>query len=124
MPSKSKAQQRLFQMALAVRKGELSKSEVGDSVLSIVDGDMTNKQIEDFCVLEFASYIIPYETFDAYYNDNLNYVEKYQKEIMFLQNEIRKAKDKDKIAEMKERIAQLRKMIKRYLKRASEENYR
>ena len=48
MPAKSKAQQKLFGMALAVRRGELNKSEVNDSVLAIVDSDMTDKQIEDF----------------------------------------------------------------------------
>jgi hypothetical protein len=48
MPSKSKSQQRLFGMALAVRKGELKKNEVDDSVLDIVNSDMTNKEIEDF----------------------------------------------------------------------------
>lgn len=48
MPSKSKSQQRLFGMALAVRKGEMKRSEVYKEVLDIVDSDMTNKQIEDF----------------------------------------------------------------------------
>lgn len=48
MPAKSKAQQRLFGMALAVRRGELKKSEVEDAVLDIVNSDMTDKQIEDF----------------------------------------------------------------------------
>lgn len=48
MPSKSKSQQRLFGMALAVRRGELKRSEVGKEVLDIVDGDMTDKEIEDF----------------------------------------------------------------------------
>ena len=48
MPSKSKAQQKLFGMALAVRRGELKRSEVEQSVLDIVDGEMTDKQIEDF----------------------------------------------------------------------------
>ena len=48
MPAKSKSQQRLFGMALAVRRGELKRSEVEDSVLDIVDSDMTDKQIEDF----------------------------------------------------------------------------
>lgn len=48
MPAKSKSQQRLFGMALAVRRGELKKSEVDDSVLDIVNSDMSNKQIEDF----------------------------------------------------------------------------
>ena len=52
MPSKSKSQQRLFQMALAVRKGKLQRSKAGKSVLDIADGDMTDKQIEDFCVLD------------------------------------------------------------------------
>lgn len=48
MPAKSKAQQRLFGMALAVRKGELKRNEVNKEVLDIVDGKMTDKEIEDF----------------------------------------------------------------------------
>jgi hypothetical protein len=48
MPAKSKAQQRLFGMALAVRRGEMKRSDVNQSVLDIVDGDMTDQQIEDF----------------------------------------------------------------------------
>ena len=48
MPAKSKAQQALFGMALAVRKGEMKRSDVDKNVLDIVDGDMTNKEIEDF----------------------------------------------------------------------------
>ena len=34
-------------MALAVRRGELIRSEVNDEVLDIVDGKMTDKEIED-----------------------------------------------------------------------------
>ena len=48
MPAKSKAQQRLFGMALAIRRGEMKRSEADDSVLFIVDSDMTDKEIEDF----------------------------------------------------------------------------
>lgn len=48
MPAKSLAQQRLFGMALAVRKGELKRKDVDKNVLDIVDGDMTDKEIEDF----------------------------------------------------------------------------
>ena len=48
MPAKSKSQQRLFAMALAVRRGEIKRSEVNGAVLDIVDSDMTNKQIEHF----------------------------------------------------------------------------
>ena len=48
MPAKSLSQQRLFGMALAVRRGNMKRSEVNDSVLDIVDSDMTDKQIEDF----------------------------------------------------------------------------
>ena len=48
MPAKSCSQQRLFGMALAVRKGELERSKVSKEVLDIVDGEMTNKEIEDF----------------------------------------------------------------------------
>ena len=48
MPAKSKSQQRLFGMALAVRRGEMKRSDVWKEVLDIVDGDMTDKEIEDF----------------------------------------------------------------------------
>lgn len=48
MPAKSKSQQRLFGMALAVRRGDMKRSEANKAVLDIVDSDMTNKQIEDF----------------------------------------------------------------------------
>lgn len=52
MPSTSKSQQRLFRMALAVRKGDLKRSEVSKAVLGIVDSKMTDKEIEDFTVLK------------------------------------------------------------------------
>ena len=48
MPAKSKSQQRLFGMALAVRKKEMDRSDASEEVLEIVDSDMTNKEIEDF----------------------------------------------------------------------------
>ena len=48
MPSKSKSQQRLFGMALAVRRGELDKNKVDQNVLDIVNSDMTDEEIEDF----------------------------------------------------------------------------
>ena len=48
MPAKSKAQQALFGMALAVRRGDMKRSEVNSKVLDIVDGEMTDKEIEDF----------------------------------------------------------------------------
>lgn len=52
MPSKSKAQQRLFCMAYAVRKGELKRSDVTDEVLKIADGDMTDKELKEFMELK------------------------------------------------------------------------
>ena len=55
MPAKSKSQQRLFGMALAVRKNELKRTEVDQSVLDIVDSDMTDKQIEDFAATKYTS---------------------------------------------------------------------
>lgn len=55
MPSKSKSQQRLFGMALAVRRGEMKRSEVWKEVLDIVDSDMTDKQIEDFAKTKRAN---------------------------------------------------------------------
>ena len=48
MPAVSKSQQRLFGMALAVRRGEIKQSDVNDAVLDIVNSDMTDKEIEDF----------------------------------------------------------------------------
>ncbi len=48
MPSKSKSQQALFGIALAVRKGEMKRSEVDQNILDIVDRDMPTKEIEDF----------------------------------------------------------------------------
>lgn len=48
MPAKSKSQQRLFGMAYAVRKGELSKSDVDDAVLDIVNSDMSTEEIKKF----------------------------------------------------------------------------
>lgn len=47
MPSVSKNQQRLFGMALSVKRGELSRSEVSSDVLDIVDS-MSEKKIRDF----------------------------------------------------------------------------
>lgn len=52
MPATSKSQQRLFSMALAVRKGDLPRNKVWKAVLDIVDSDMTNKEIEDFTKLK------------------------------------------------------------------------
>lgn len=48
MPSKSKAQQMLMGMALAVRRGELKRSQVDKEVLDIADGDMSTKDLEHF----------------------------------------------------------------------------
>ena len=48
MPAKSKSQQRLFGMALAIRKGVMKRSDATEEVLDIVDSKMTDKEIEDF----------------------------------------------------------------------------
>ena len=66
MPSKSKAQQKLFGMALAVRRGELSRSEVNQDVLNIVDGDMTDKEIEDFAST-------PHKSLPQHLKESINY---------------------------------------------------
>jgi hypothetical protein len=65
MPAKSKSQQRLFGMALAVRRGELKRSEVEDSVIDIVDSDMTDKEIEDFAKT-------PHKGLKEYLHEQLN----------------------------------------------------
>ena len=48
MPARSKAQQRLFGMALAVRRGKMKKSEASPEVLKIANSKMTDDQIHDF----------------------------------------------------------------------------
>jgi len=48
MPAKSKAQQKLMGMALAVRRGDLERSKVDKEVLDIVDSDMSTTDIEHF----------------------------------------------------------------------------
>ena len=53
MPAKSKSQQRLFGMALAVRRGELKKSEVDDSVLGIAMSEMSDEEIEKFAKTKY-----------------------------------------------------------------------
>lgn len=55
MPAQSKSQQRLFGMALAVRRGEMKRSDASKEVLDIVDGEMTDKQIEDFASTKHKS---------------------------------------------------------------------
>jgi hypothetical protein len=47
MPAQSQQQQKLFGLALSVKRGETSRSEASKEVLDIVDS-MTEKQIEDF----------------------------------------------------------------------------
>ena len=47
MPAVSQQQQKLFGLALAVKRGEVSRSEASDEVLNIVDS-MSEKDIKDF----------------------------------------------------------------------------
>ena len=76
MPSKSKSQQKLFGMALAVRKGELDRSEVNQEVLNIVDGDMTTQQIEDFAKVREGLGMIKYQTLKDFLNEQIIYGKK------------------------------------------------
>ena len=48
MPAKSKAQQALFGMAYAVRRGKMKRSDVNNDVLDIADSDMSDDDIRDF----------------------------------------------------------------------------
>ena len=68
MPAKSKSQQRLFSMALAVRKGKLKRGEVYQSVLDVVDSDMTDKEIEEFTVRESMRRLI--DVINEKFNEN------------------------------------------------------
>lgn len=47
MPATSQQQQKLFGLALSVKRGEIPRSEVSDEVLNIVD-TMSEKKIKDF----------------------------------------------------------------------------
>ena len=48
MPARSKAQQALFGMALAVRRKEMKRSEASKEVLDLADSDITIKELEEF----------------------------------------------------------------------------
>jgi hypothetical protein len=52
MPAKSKAQKTAMCMALAARKGDLEVSKLKGAALEIYHSDMTNKEIEEFTVME------------------------------------------------------------------------
>ena len=52
MPAKSKAQKTAMCMALAARKGDLEISKLKGAALEIYNSDMTNKEIEEFTVME------------------------------------------------------------------------
>jgi hypothetical protein len=47
MPAQSQQQQKLFGLALSVKRGETPRSEASEEVLNIVDS-MSEKQIKDF----------------------------------------------------------------------------
>jgi len=51
MPAQSQQQQKLFGLALSVKRGETPRSEVSDDVLKIVD-TVSEKDIEDFAGTE------------------------------------------------------------------------
>jgi hypothetical protein len=52
MPAKSKAQKTAMCMALAARRGDLEVSKLKGAALEIYNSDMTNKEIEEFTVME------------------------------------------------------------------------
>ncbi|WP_296865176.1 hypothetical protein [uncultured Methanobrevibacter sp.] len=59
-------------MAYAVRKGDLARSKVTQSVLDIADSDMTDKEIQDF--MKLKENLI--KSFDDFINEktiNTNY---------------------------------------------------
>jgi hypothetical protein len=53
MPAASQQQQKLFGLALAVKRGEVSRSEASEDILDIVDS-MSEKDIEDFASTKHA----------------------------------------------------------------------
>ena len=58
MPATSKKQATAMRMALAARKGDLEVSKLKGAALEIYKSDMTNKEIEDFTVIESLKYYI------------------------------------------------------------------
>ena len=74
MPATSKAQQRAMCMALAARKGDLEVSKLKGAALEIYNSDMTNKEIEEFTVMEslrkYAN--INMKNLKDYINESLN----------------------------------------------------
>ena len=51
MPAKSEKQRKLFGLALSVKRGITSRSQVSNDVLKIVD-NMSEDQIKDFAIKE------------------------------------------------------------------------
>jgi hypothetical protein len=64
MPASSIAQQKLFGIALSIRRGESKREDFGKDVLDIVDSDMTDKQIEDFAKTKHKD--LPYKVTELF----------------------------------------------------------
>lgn len=48
MPAKSDDQRRFFNLVLKVRKGETPREDVTKEILDVVDGEMSDKEVEDY----------------------------------------------------------------------------
>jgi hypothetical protein len=62
MPAKSQQQQKLFGLALAVKRGEVPRSEASDEVLDIVDS-MSEKKIRDFAKTKHSELPVKIENY-------------------------------------------------------------
>ena len=94
MPAKSKAQKTAMCMALAARKGDLEVSKLKGAALEIYNSDMTNKEIEEFTVMEsLQNYInknmkslVEYISESSYTDKYIGYIHVFEKCIETLKN--------------------------------------
>jgi hypothetical protein len=99
MPALSQQQQKLFGLALAVKRGEVPRSEASDEVLDIVDS-MSEKKIRDFAATSHSGLPRKVETLIR----------------KTIQQEISKNKEKGNM----KKVNELRKMVSKIIKEETE----
>lgn len=122
MPAKSPEQQKIFGIALAVKRGDIPRSKASKAVLNIVD-NMSEKEIEDFAATkhkdikkeslikklirkELKLYQNLKEDNQAELNDINDEIQAKQEQINDLNQ--RKSNIDNKIARLKEEISELK----------------
>ena len=97
MPAQSQQQQKLFGLALSVKRGETPRSEASEDVLGIVDS-MSEKEIEDFASTSHKGLPTKVEEFIRkevrnHINEN---IPRMYKVYLGVQNKLRKLEDEQK----------------------------